>query len=191
MFLVVGLGNPGPEYAQTRHNAGFMVVDRLARELNIPVGRRVFFSLTGRGQLEGRQIMLAKPMTYMNESGRAVAAIMRWHRLTPADLLVVSDDLDLPVGRIRLRRAGGHGGHRGLQSIIQHLGTNGFARLRMGIGRPVHEGMDVVDWVLGRFTPEEGPLIEQAVAAAAEAVRVVVTVGLEEAMNRFNAGPVR
>lgn len=186
MHLVVGLGNPGAEYARTRHNAGFMVVDRLAADLGVEVGRVWLRSLVGLGYLDGKRVILAKPLTYMNRSGEAVGLLLRWYGLTPQDLLVISDDLDLPVGQLRLRRSGSSGGHRGLQSIIEHLGGGGFARLRVGIGRPP-EGVAVVDWVLSEFTPEEQPEVERALAAASQAVRLALTEGLEAAMNRYNA----
>lgn len=190
MLLLVGLGNPGPEYAGTRHNVGFMVVDKLARDFEIKMDRQMLFSMVGHGKISGNKIILAKPLTYMNNSGQAVAALMRWYKLMVADLLVISDDLDLPTGRLRLRKAGGHGGHKGLKSIIHHLGSQEFVRLRIGISRPVNERHDVVDWVLGRFTAEESPLIEKAVADASFAIQVAVTQGLDAAMNRFNAGKV-
>ncbi|MDQ0285326.1 PTH1 family peptidyl-tRNA hydrolase [Desulfofundulus luciae] len=190
MWLVVGLGNPGPEYAGTRHNVGFMVVDRLARDLGITVDRVFLRALVGQGQVAGQSLVLAKPLTYMNRSGEAVAALLNWYRLTPAHLLVVSDDLDLPTGRLRLRKSGGHGGHKGLRSIIELAGSREFPRLRVGIGRPAGPGHEVVDWVLGRFTEEESPLIEKAVADASKAVQVALTRGLDAAMNLFNAGRV-
>ncbi|WP_027719206.1 aminoacyl-tRNA hydrolase [Desulfovirgula thermocuniculi] len=186
MHLVVGLGNPGAEYARTRHNVGFMVVDRLAADLGIEVGRVWLRSLVGLGYLDGKRIILAKPLTYMNRSGEAVGLLLRWYGLTPQELLVVSDDLDLPVGQLRLRRSGSSGGHRGLQSVIERLGGGDFARLRVGIGRPP-EGVAVVDWVLSEFAPEELPAVERAVAEASQAVRLALTEGMEAAMNRFNA----
>ncbi len=190
MWLVVGLGNPGPEYARTRHNVGFMVVDRLAMDLGLKIDRVFLRALVGQGQVGDRRLLLAKPLTWMNKSGEAVTALMRWYGLTPAELLVVSDDLDLPAGRLRLRKSGGHGGHKGLQSIIELVGSREFARLRIGIGRPSDPGYEVVDWVLGRFTEEESPLIEKAVADASSAIQVVLTRGLDAAMNIFNASRV-
>ncbi|NHM26555.1 aminoacyl-tRNA hydrolase [Desulfofundulus sp. TPOSR] len=190
MWLVVGLGNPGPEYASTRHNVGFMVVDRLARDLDIKMDRVFLRALVGQGQVAGQRLVLAKPLTYMNRSGEAVAALLNWYRLTPSQLLVVSDDLDLPTGRLRLRKSGGDGGHRGLRSIIELVGSREFARLRVGIGRPSGADYEVVDWVLSRFTEEEGPLMEEAVAGASKAVQVALTRGLDTAMNLFNAGRV-
>jgi PTH1 family peptidyl-tRNA hydrolase len=190
MWLVVGLGNPGPEYAGTRHNVGFMVLDRLARELNIKVERLFMRALVGQGQVDGQKVILAKPLTYMNRSGEAVAALMGWYKLEPSRLLVISDDLDLPPGRLRLRKCGGDGGHRGLRSIIEQVGSREFARLRVGIGRPAVPDYEVVDWVLGRFAEEEKALIEKAVDDASRAVQVALTRGLDTAMNIFNAGRV-
>ncbi|SHI64842.1 peptidyl-tRNA hydrolase [Desulfofundulus thermosubterraneus DSM 16057] len=190
MWLVVGLGNPGPEYARTRHNVGFMVVDRLARDLDIKIDRVFLRALVGQGQVAGQRLVLAKPLTYMNRSGEAVTALLNWYKLTPSQLLVVSDDLDLPTGRLRLRKSGGDGGHKGLRSIIELVGSREFARLRVGIGRPSGSDYQVVDWVLSRFTEEEGPLMEKAVADASKAIQVALTRGLDAAMNLFNAGRV-
>lgn len=190
MHLVVGLGNPGAEYARTRHNVGFMVVDRLARDLGIEVNRVWLRSLIGLGYLKEKRIILAKPLTYMNRSGEAVGQLLRWYGLTPQDLLVISDDLDLPIGQLRLRRSGSSGGHRGLQSIIEQLGSRDFARLRIGIGRPP-QGVEVVNWVLSEFLPEEVPAVEKAVADASLAVQVALAEGMEAAMNRFNARRVK
>mgnify|MGYP005861711021 CR=1 FL=1 len=183
--LVVGLGNPGARYANTRHNVGFMVVDRLARRCSAAVTKRQCSALVGLGNLGGTRVCLAKPQTYMNLSGDAVACLLRFYKIPTADLLVVYDDRDLPVGRIRLRERGSAGGHRGMESIIGRLGTSDFPRLRIGIGRPAET--EAVDHVLGSFTPEERPLMEEALDRAAEAVECVLKEGTVVAMNRFNA----
>ncbi|OAT85099.1 aminoacyl-tRNA hydrolase [Desulfotomaculum copahuensis] len=187
MMLVVGLGNPGPEYAASRHNVGFMVIDRLAARLGVAVDRRLQRSLVGQAAAAGEKIILAKPQTYMNASGVAVAGLLRWYRLEPAALLVISDDLDLPAGRLRLRRAGGHGGHNGLRSIIEQTGSRDFARLRIGIGRPADGRMDARDWVLGKFSPAGRELIEPVLDDAAGAVLTIAGEGLDAAMNRYNS----
>lgn len=187
MMLVAGLGNPGPEYVASRHNAGFMVLDRLAAQLGVAVTRRLQRSLVGQAALAGQKLILAKPQTYMNLSGEAVAGLLRWYRLTPAQLLVVSDDLDLPTGQLRLRKTGGHGGHNGLRSIIEQLGCRDFARLRIGIGRPVDYPPEAVDWVLGKFSPAELELIKPALEEAAGAVITAAGEGLDAAMNRYNS----
>ncbi|MHB9145254.1 MAG: aminoacyl-tRNA hydrolase [Symbiobacteriia bacterium] len=183
--LVVGLGNPGREYEKTRHNVGFWVLDELAKDLGIAVGRKNFTAMVGDGLAHGEKFTLLKPQTYMNRSGEAVAAAVRFFGLEPAALLVICDDLDLPTGRLRLRPAGGAGGHRGLTSIIQHLGSTDFPRLRVGIGRP-EEKAEVVDYVLGRVGGDEAPALQEAVKRAAGAARLWLEEGLEAAMNRYN-----
>jgi PTH1 family peptidyl-tRNA hydrolase len=164
--LVVGLGNPGPEYAQTRHNAGFWLVDELARQQGgyfRPEAR--YYGETCRITLAGQELWLLKPMTYMNRSGQAVAALARFHKIPPPAILVVHDDLDLPPGTVRLKRSGGHGGHNGLRDLIAHLGGNDFARLRLGIGHP-GDSREVLDYVLRRAPRTEQELVEQAIADA-------------------------
>ncbi len=185
MKLVVGLGNPGSRYANTRHNVGFMVLDRLARRCNVDINKKQCNALTGLGTMAGHRVCLAKPQTYMNLSGEAVSCLARFYKVSPKDMLVIYDDRDLPVGRIRLREKGSAGGHRGLQSIIGMLGTSDIPRLRIGIGRP--EEMEAVDHVLGRFSAEERPLIEEALERSLEAVEVALAEGMEAAMNKFNA----
>jgi len=185
--LIVGLGNPGPEYANTRHNVGFRVIDRLAERHRLEVRRLEKRALTGRGRLEDEEVVLAKPQTFMNLSGESVAPLMRLLDLQPADLLVITDDLDLPVGRLRLRETGGAGGHNGLKSLIQHLRTEDFPRLRIGVGRPAQgERGAVVDHVLSKFARHELEPIAQAIDAAADAVEAVAREGLTAAMNRVN-----
>ena len=151
MKIVVGIGNPGRRYERTRHNLGFQVVDRLAAEHGLEVSRRRFDARVGEGQIEARRVLLVKPQTYVNLTGSAVAPLLRWHRSSTEDLLVVCDDLNLEPGKLRLRRRGASGGHNGLQSVIECLGTEEFARLRIGIGR----GDDAVAHVLGAFAPGE------------------------------------
>lgn len=186
MKLIVGLGNPGREYALTRHNAGFMVIDRLAGSLGAPVDKKMFKALVGQGLISGQKVIMAKPQTYMNLSGEAVAPILNWYKLEASDLLVIYDDLDLPPGRLRLRPGGGAGGHKGVQSIIQQLGTDNFTRIRVGIGRPEEPGYDTADFVLGRFNLQEAELIDQALTVAVEALRCIIGEGLDYAMNLYN-----
>ncbi len=183
--LIVGLGNPGPEYARTRHNAGFWVLDELARRYGVVIGKRAFSSLAGEALVGGERVFLLKPQTYMNRSGEAVQAAWRYHRLEPSQLLVVCDDLDMALGKVRLRPQGSSGGHRGLQSIADHLGTTEYPRLKIGIGRPEARD-DVVDYVLGSVSGDEREALAQAVARAADAVEAVLADGVEAAMNRFN-----
>lgn len=182
MKLIVGLGNPGEAYQNTRHNVGFMTVDRLARRLGISIKKRECFSLTGDIHLDGEKLILAKPQTYMNLSGRAVLALTEYYKVPPEELLVVCDDLDLPFGRLRLRLRGGSGGHRGLSSIIGLLGTDCFPRLRIGIGR----GEEVVSYVLGRFGSEEESLLNEVLDSAVESILTARKEGYNRAMNRYN-----
>jgi len=185
MKLIVGLGNPGRPYAQTRHNAGFRVVDRLARRWQIGLTRQKFSAQMGDGTIAGHHVILLKPTTWMNRSGQAVAEASRFYKLALEDLLVISDDLDLPIGRIRLRAGGSAGGHKGLADIIACLGTDEFARLRVGIGRP--DDGDAVDYVLSPFRPEQLAIAQQAEARAAEAAETWTAQGIQAAMNKYNA----
>jgi PTH1 family peptidyl-tRNA hydrolase len=187
--LVVGLGNPGREYEGTRHNIGFAVLDRLAEKLDCSFRRKWRFSAQVAEAAAGDagKVMLAKPGTYMNRSGSAVNPLLSWLKIGPAQLLVVVDDADLPLGQIRLRASGGSGGHNGLRSIIETLGGNEeFARLRVGIGRTAPLGTDITGHVLGRFAAQERDAMEQAVATAVEAIESCLRDGLTDAMNRFN-----
>ncbi len=187
MKLVVGLGNPGQQYEATRHNTGFWALDAVAEKLQARVDRPFQRALVGHGDYKGERIILAKPQTYMNLSGEAVIRLLRWYRLEPADLVVIYDDLDLEPGRIRVRTRGGDGGHRGLASIIEHLGTGNFVRVRVGIGRPPAGGPDVTDWVLSRPAPGEEKAIAGVVQIIPEVLWEIIEKGPESAMNRFNA----
>ena len=187
--LVVGLGNPGKEYDRTRHNIGFAVLDRLAEKLDCSFRRKWRFSaeIAEAATGDAGKVVLAKPRTYMNRSGSAVNALLSWLKVEPAQLLVVVDDADLPLGQIRLRASGGSGGHNGLRSIIETLGGNEeFARLRVGIGRSVPAGADITGHVLGKFAAQEREMAGQAVATAVEAIECCLRDGLTEAMNQFN-----
>jgi len=186
MKLVVGLGNPGLQYAATRHNVGFMAVDLVAEHLQTRVERSFQRALVGQGNYRGRKVLLAKPQTYMNLSGEAVSRLLRWYKLAPADLTVIYDDLDLEPGRLRVRARGGTGGHRGLSSIIGILGTGDFARIRLGIGRPHASGPDVPDWVLTRPAPGEEEAIKRTLAMVPEVLGEIIEKGPESAMNRYN-----
>jgi PTH1 family peptidyl-tRNA hydrolase len=192
MKLIVGLGNPGLQYAPTRHNSGFRVVDRLAGQFGWSWQRTRERALVAQGNLDGDKVVLIKPQTYMNDSGMAVSAFVRFFKLPTSDLLVICDDLDLPVGRVRLREQGSAGGQRGVHSIITHLGTNAFARLRVGIGRPTEPRQAVIDYVLGIPPAEERAALGEAEARAAEAALVWAREGAQAVMNRFNgdSGPI-
>jgi peptidyl-tRNA hydrolase, PTH1 family len=187
MYLIVGLGNPGSKYAGTRHNLGFQVVEALSRRLksNKPVQKH--WALCAAAEFKGRKVMLAQPLTYMNRSGRAVVELVRNYHIEPDRIMVIYDDLDLPPGVIRLRKKGGSAGHRGIQSIIESLGTAEFPRLRIGVGKPP-EGMDAADYVLKPAGAIDAALIEEALAKAGEAVLVFISDGLEAAMNIYNQG---
>ncbi len=184
MKLVAGLGNPGSRYEDTRHNLGFRVVDELADRWRIDMGRQKFSAAVGDGVIAGERVLLLKPLTFMNLSGQAVQAAMAFHKLAIEDLLVVSDDLDLPTGQLRVRASGSSGGHRGLESIIRLLGSDGFSRVRIGIGRASRD--DAVSHVLGSFSAAEEAVTETAIRRAADAVECWIVEGVTAAMNRFN-----
>ncbi|MHB1043316.1 MAG: aminoacyl-tRNA hydrolase [Eubacteriales bacterium] len=186
MKLIVGLGNPGREYEKSRHNAGFKVIDRLAAALNTSVNKKMLRALVGQGMIGGEKVVLAKPQTYMNLSGESARALIQWFKPDLKDMLVISDDLDLPPGKVRIKAGGGSGGHKGIESIITALGTDNFPRLRLGIGRPVNPAFDPADYVLGSYGPEEAEELEKNLELAAEAVYCFVREGLEKAMNLFN-----
>ena len=182
--MIVGLGNPGPEYTSTRHNIGFRVIDLLASDQNISLKTRKHQALYGLGIIEDQSIVLVKPMTYMNKSGEAVAALLRQYGIPPENMLVIADDLALDLGRIRLRAKGSAGGHNGHKSIIQSLKTEHYPRLRIGIGKPGSE--EVSDYVLSDFSYREKPVIEQVVQSAAEASKLFLKEGVERAMGKVN-----
>ncbi len=183
--VVFGLGNPGRQYAETRHNVGFLVLDELARRLGASGRRRDHGAEIAEARLDDRRLMLVWPQTYMNHSGRAVSSVLRFYKLAPSDALVIYDDMDLAFGRVRLRRGGSSGGHNGVESIIGSLGTKDFPRLRVGIGRPPHG--DAISYVLGRWRPEEREALGQVIADAAEAAEAALRHGIERAMNEFNS----
>ena len=185
-WLVVGLGNPGPQYENTRHNVGFLAVDEIAERARKPVQRLKFQALTNQIEYGGVKLLLMKPVTYMNLSGEAVGAAARFYKLPPERVLVISDDVSLPVGKLRIRKSGSAGGHNGLKSIIQHLGSDQFPRVKIGVGEKPHPDYDLADWVLGKFQGEDQKTIAQAVARAADAVETILSKGIPEAMNRYN-----
>ncbi len=186
--VLVGLGNPGHVYSKSRHNAGFQCIRRLAKEGSIRLSRQSAKATVGEGALAGRPVVLAMPQTYVNASGEAVAYLIDRYRLLPEDFLVIYDDMDLPPGRIRLRRRGSAGGHNGMKSIVQALGTLDFGRLRIGVGRP-GAGESDVEHVLGKPGPQESEEVDRGVYAAVHAVRCLLQEGYDAAMNRYNTGP--
>ena len=183
--MIVGLGNPGLAYRHTRHNFGFLVIDALAKALDVQVRRLKFKAMIGEGKFSGSKVVLAKPLTFMNESGRAVAPLLRFYKLPLTNLLVIHDDLDLPLGALRLRPSGGTSGQRGMASIITQLGTQDFPRMRLGISRPPGQ-MDPVDYVLNDFLPAERELLAIVLRTAAEASQTFIAEGLQKAMNQYN-----
>jgi PTH1 family peptidyl-tRNA hydrolase len=185
MKLIVGLGNPGQKFARSRHNVGFQCIDDISRDAGISMSDRRQLAVIGQGRLEGEEVVLAKPRTFMNHSGEALSYLISRFHTPPQDLLIIYDDMDLPLGKIRIRPLGSAGGHRGLESIVSALKSPVFARIRVGIGRPPPD-MDEVEFVLGAFTAEESPVIGEAVVAVRNAVADIIGHDLEWAMNRYN-----
>ena len=185
-WLLVGLGNPGTQYENTRHNVGFLVADELAERQNAPIQRLKFKALTNLLTISGEKVLVMKPVTYMNLSGEAVRQAVDFYKIPPERVLVVSDDTALAVGRLRIRKGGSAGGHNGLKNIIQHLGTDQFPRVRVGVGEKPHPDYDMADWVLGKFQGEDKKVIDWAVKRAADAVECLLKEGPDRAMNRFN-----
>ncbi len=183
--LIIGLGNPGSKYEKTRHNVGFRVIDELSDRLNIPLDKQKFNGIFGSGMIGSEKVFLLKPLTYMNLSGESVRPLMDYYNIEVEEIAVIYDDLDLPAGKIRLRAKGSGGGHNGMKSIIQHLGTQEFNRIRIGIDRPKN-GMPIVNYVLGTFTEEEAPLVDEAVRRSAEACESWLSQPFTEVMNTFN-----
>ncbi|HWR64533.1 MAG TPA: aminoacyl-tRNA hydrolase [Bellilinea sp.] len=185
VFLLIGLGNPGREYRENRHNIGFMIIDRLATDTGVKLTRVQNRALTGSGMLGEAKVILAKPQTYMNLSGESVSALMRFYKVEPEHLMVIYDDIDLPFGMLRLRPGGGSAGQKGVQSIIERIGSQDFPRLRFGIGRPAGSKVGA-GYVLKNFSAEEQKEMPFMIDAAAAAVRLYISDGLEAAMNRYN-----
>lgn len=185
-WLVVGLGNPGPKYEWTRHNIGFLVLDELAQRERIPIQRLKFRALTNTATIGGQSVLLMKPTTYMNLSGEAVGEAARFYKLPPERVLVISDDVALPPGKLRIRRSGSAGGHNGLKNIIAHLGSDRFPRVKVGVGDKAHPEQDMADWVLGVITGPDRTAMETAIKQAADAVTLLLEQGTDQAMARFN-----
>ena len=185
-WLVVGLGNPGPKYDWTRHNMGFLVIDELAEREKIPVQKLKFKALTNTAIIGDQSVLLMKPTTYMNLSGGAVGEAARFYKIPPERILVISDDVALPQGKLRIRRSGSAGGHNGLKDIIAHLGGDGFPRIKVGVGGKPHPDSDMADWVLGKFTGQDKKVMEEAIKRAADAVETLLKSGVDQAMSRYN-----
>lgn len=186
MRLIIGLGNPGQKYVNTRHNVGFQVLDNLGAKLDIEIDKAKFKSKCGEGFYRGEKIVLLKPQTFMNLSGEAILDALQWYKLKPAELLVIYDDIALPVGRLRIRAKGSAGGHNGMKSILFQVQSEDFPRIRIGIGKPADTRMNQADFVLGKFDADEIPLMEKALQGAAEAVLKVLEQGVDLTMNEVN-----
>ena len=192
MKLIVGLGNPGKVYAHNRHNVGFHCLNYFAKRHSIRFERRQWRARIGIGEVAGAKLLVAKPHTFVNLSGKAVGCLASKYHISPSDLLVIYDDLDLPLGKIRLRQSGGSGGHKGMKSIISALGSEDFPRIRAGIGRPQAEGLSnidedvIVNYVLSDFSPQEEEVIKSAIVTVAEAIDCFLAQGIEAAMSKFN-----
>ena len=185
-WLLVCLGNPGDKYENTRHNVGYMVADEVAERQHAPIQKLKFKALTNLLTISGEKVLVMKPITYMNLSGEAVRQAVDFYKVAPDHVLVVSDDTALPVGKLRIRKGGSAGGHNGLKNIIQHLGTDQFPRVRVGVGEKPHPDYDMADWVLGKFQGEDKKAIDAAVKRAADAIECILSDGLDKGMNRFN-----
>jgi len=181
--LVVGLGNPGREYEQTRHNAGFMTVDNIGQAFSISLDKRKFNTVFGKGLIEGVDVMLAKPMAFMNKSGPPVQNLAGYFKILYKDMLVIHDDIDLDFGRIKIIEKGGHGGHNGVRSLMDAFGGGDFSRLRIGIGR---SGTDVTNHVLGKYSADESKILDQVITRSRDAVVTILCKGIKDGMNRFN-----
>lgn len=186
MYLIAGLGNPTREYDKTRHNVGFLVIDVLADKYNIDVSDRKHKALCGKGVIEGEKVLLVKPQTFMNLSGESIREVVDYYKIDPEDIIIIYDDISLEPGQLRIRLKGSAGGHNGIKNIIAHLGTQEFPRIKVGVGAKPPK-MDLADYVLGHFSPEEQKIMDEAFGEAAEAAVMMMTTGAERAMNHYNA----
>lgn len=185
-WLLVCLGNPGKQYENTRHNIGFMAADLLSERTGVKLNKLRYRALTGEVTLGGERVLVIKPQTYMNLSGEAVKLAGGFYKIPPQRVLVISDDVSLPLGKLRIRASGSAGGHNGLKNIIAHLGTDAFPRIKVGVGAPAHPEHEMVDWVIGNFTGEEKKVVRQALEKVLDAAVCVIEKGVGEAQNRFN-----
>ena len=185
-WLVVFLGNPGTKYAGTRHNAGFMAADAMEKRAGVRINKLRFKALTAQVGIGGEKVLLMKPQTYMNLSGEAVIQAAKFYKISPEHIIVVSDEVAMPIGKLRIRKSGSAGGHNGLKNIIQHLGTDGFPRIKVGVGMPEHPDHEMIDWVIGKPQGEEAKLLRATLDRAAEAALCLIEDGPDTAMNRFN-----
>lgn len=187
MYIIAGLGNPGREYEMTRHNIGFEVIDYMADKYNVKVNKLKFKSLFTEISIAGEKVYLMKPQTYMNLSGEAIREFSAFYKIPAQNIIIINDDISLERGKIRLRRKGSAGGHNGLKSIIYQLKTDEFPRIKMGVGAPTHEDYDLADYVLGRFSKEEIPILEEAIIKASKAAEEIIKRGIDSAMNKYSS----
>lgn len=185
-WMIVFLGNPGPKYKDTRHNAGFMAADAMEKKLGVSVNKMRFKALTARVTLGGESVLLLKPQTFMNLSGEAVKAAAAFYKVPPERIIVVSDETALPIGKLRIRKSGSAGGHNGLKSIISQLGTDAFPRIRMGVGAPPHPDYDMADWVLSAFKNQDADNMHTAAERVCDAAECYIAEGPDRAMNKYN-----
>lgn len=185
MKLIIGLGNPGRKYANTKHNVGFEAIDALAQTYNISVNKSKFQAFFGEGFIGHHKVILIKPQTYMNLSGESVQPFVSWYKMSPEDILIIYDDVSLDPGILRIRQKGSAGGHNGIKSIIQHLGTSEFQRIKIGIGKKP-QGWDLADYVMSRFTNPEMKIIEEAMKDVTGATQMIIEKGIQDAMNKYN-----
>lgn len=186
MYIIAGLGNPGREYVNTRHNTGFEAIDAIASKYDIKMSKKKFKAIYGEGNIAGEKVLLLKPQTYMNLSGESIREFADWYKVEPRNIIILFDDISLPVGKIRIRSKGSAGGHNGVKSIIYQLNTDVFPRIKIGVGSPENNDYDLADYVLGKFTKEETETLIKTVIKAADAVETIIKYGTEKAMAEFN-----
>lgn len=185
-YIVAGLGNVGEKYESTRHNAGFLVLDTLTEKTGIKIERAKFHALVGDGTFGSKRVLFMKPTTFMNSSGEAVGEAARFYKVPPENVIIISDDISLPVGKIRVRRKGSHGGHNGLKSIEAHLSSSAYPRVKVGVGEKPHPDYDLADWVLGKFSKEDLQSLKSALENAVSALELIVSGKTEDAMQKYN-----
>lgn len=186
-WIIAGLGNPEPKYEITRHNAGFLAIDRIADNANVSIKKMKFHALIGEAELGGERCLLLKPLTYMNKSGEAIAEAMRYYQIPPERVLILFDDISLDPGKLRIRQKGSAGGHNGIKSIIEMTKSSDFPRIKIGVGKKPHPDYDLADWVLSKFKKDELPLMDEAFTNAADAAAMIVSGSVDHAMNRYNS----
>lgn len=186
MYLIAGLGNPGTQYEMTRHNIGFHTIDYIAEETGAAVRKLKYKALYGECEINGEKTLLVKPQTFMNLSGESIIEFVNFFKIPVENVIIISDDIALDTGRLRIRGKGSAGGHNGLKSIIYHLRSDGFPRVRIGVGAPQHSDYELADYVLGRFTKDEIPVLEEAIVKAYKACREIISRDVQSAMNKFN-----